>query len=117
MQCNPATRVMKTLMRCMGRWLIVAAFADMAHASGLAATAQVDIKSLPKAMQSPSMDSCPRCAACQLAPGFETNMTGSGDLPEQVASLMWTQDAPRHMSQNAIRPAIALRIRYCRWLN
>lgn len=122
MKRDPAARAMKIFVQCAGSWLVVAAFAGMVHATASANGGQLDRKGQHKAMQPQSLDSCDPCAACQLAPGFESNMTSSSDHPEQVAyASMWTPDEryefPRDMPANAIRPGIALRIRYCRWLN
>jgi hypothetical protein len=113
--------LMKALMRCIGRWLVVAAFAGMGHAS--ATTPQVGMSGWHKARQPQRVDSCPQCRAGPLAPAFETNPTGDDDPPEHVApgSSMWRKDEPRdallQALSNVIRPNIALRIRYCRWLN
>jgi hypothetical protein len=108
-------------MHCVSRWLVVAVFAGVGHVS--AATVQIDMKARHKAMQLPSMNSCAQCPVCQLAPAFESDTTGSGDHPEHVTSGPWmrpqdeSHDIQPNISANVIRPTIALRLLYCRWLN
>jgi hypothetical protein len=70
-----------------------------------------------------SMDSCLPCGACQLAPAFESGQAERSDHPVSVAPTLWmwpqdeSRDAQQPMPADAIRPPVALRIRYCRWLN
>jgi hypothetical protein len=122
MKRDPGKRAIKFFLKCVSRWLVVAAFAGIGHASAVAST-QKDIKGRHKAMQPQSLDSCPQCAACQLAPSFESSMASHGDLPAHAtsSSAIWTRDGPsevcRHMATSVLLPTVALRFRYCRWLN
>lgn len=121
MERDTPARSVKGLMHCAGRWLVAAAFVSTGHAS--AATGQIHMKAQHRAMPPQSMDSALPCAACQLAPAFESDTTGSSDHPEHIASASWArpQDEPRdsqqYMLADVIQPSIALRVRYCRWLN
>ena len=123
MKRDPRKRAMKFFLKCVSRWIVVAAFAGIGHASASVASTQKDIKGRYKAMQPQSLDSRPQCAACQLAPSFESSMASHGDLPGHAASSSsaWTWDGPsevcRHMAMSVLWPTVALRFRYCRWLN
>lgn len=124
MRRDTRTRAMRRLMHRVSHSLMAAAFAGMGQPS--AATLQIDLKVRHEVMQLPSMplmDSCAQCPACQLAPAFESDTSGSGGHPEHGISAPWIrpQEESRKtwqsISDNAIRPTLSLRLFYCRWLN
>ena len=121
MERDVVTRAMTRLAHCVSRLLVVAAFAGMGHAS--AATGQAAMKARDKATVPKSMASCPPCVACLVVPALEPGTTASIHHPDQIAfrSPMRPTDELRHtqahMPANAIRPTIAVRFLYCRWLN
>lgn len=123
MQRDPGQRAMKSFLKCVSRWLVVAAFAGIGHASASVASMQKDMKGRHKAMQPQMLDSCPQCAACELAPSFESSMASHGDFPEHATSYspIWARDGQgevcRHIATSVLPLTVPLRLRYCRWLN
>jgi hypothetical protein len=62
MKRDPAPRAMKMFVQCVSRWLVVAAFAGIGHATASTAGRQHDKNGQYKPMPPQSMDGCPQCA-------------------------------------------------------
>ncbi|WP_143751213.1 hypothetical protein [Collimonas sp. PA-H2] len=72
--------------------------------------------------QPPTMTACLPCASCYLAPPAVASIHGNGDHP----GLMYIATTRRFIAANeseivvpdfSVRPTLALRVVYCRWLN
>ncbi|MFC3108380.1 hypothetical protein ACFOFO_10470 [Undibacterium arcticum] len=119
-----AHRSGKHITHCVRRTvvLICLVWAGHAQALPLQLQLQIDVRAAAAIKQQMAMADCLPCASCYMAPPSAARMAGSGDHPD-VAAASWIMrldlptDSHAFVPEGSVRPALALRVLYCRWLN
>lgn len=112
-------RLVKQITHYVARSAVLISFAWAGHAQAL--PAQIEMRSYKAAKQQVATGCLP-CASCYMASPLAARTAGSGDHPD-AAPLSWvtrlTQPVNSHefVTGGSVRPALALRLLYCRWLN
>jgi hypothetical protein len=106
--------------RRIWRWAMLAAFTWTVHVPAM--TGQIELAARDDVVASMSMIDCRPCAACYVGPAPAVCKLENGDRLE-VAPSCWAAILDQQVNCigtaaiAAERPAPALRILYCRWLN
>lgn len=109
-----------TGMRYLRRWIALAWLAWSVHMPAFAA--QVEMPPCDEMTQAMAVADCQACATCALAPASVDRTVERDDNPAALPSSWATQLHQRTVINEAtmgaaVRPPLALRVLYCRWLN
>lgn len=107
-------------MRRLGHWIVLFALAWAATTAAYAA--QAAMQPCAEAMRLLSVADCQPCAIGHAIPAAGTRMAESDDGPDVISVGRSTHPEQQATTDEtrvgpAVRPPLALRVLYCRWLN